>query len=275
MAEAVQVVLDRLGSESFLLRLLREDVVPMLALSTRRYFEPLPEKVEALGDGGIVRVAHVVERTHGDGIVRHEHEVVTRLLLDVSAELTLSLRVKVALGLGGEDVTALREDRIGLGHADSRERHRGNSHLDTEVLGDDLAELVPEGLEHVLQPPLLELHDIVVRLDPRDLHVHAGELRVVAGCERRICTEHRSDLEHAIEARCHRHLLVELRRLSEVGVATEVLDAEELRAGLTGTAHELRRVDLDEPLLNPVLAHGMLRCRLYLEDQMVGRTAQV
>jgi len=273
--EAVQVVLDRLECQAFLLGLLREDFVPVLALGTRRHFKPLPEKVEALGGRRVVGVAHVVERTHGDGVVGHEHEVVAGLFFDVGAELALAFRIKVALGLGGEHVAALCEDRVRFLHRETREGQRGDAHFDAEVLEDGFAVLVLEGLEHELDPPLFELHDIVVGFDPRDFHVHAGELGVVAGRERRISAEHRPDLEDLVEARRHRHLLVELRRLGQVGFAAEVLDAEQLGTGLARTAHELGRVDLDEPFLGPELAHGVLRRRLDLEDQVVGGTAQV
>ena len=75
---------------------------------------------------------------------------------------------------------------------------------------DLLAMLARDGGEHVRKPGLLEGHDVLVGVDPGDLHVHARELGVVPGGERGIGTEHGADLEHLAEAAGHRHLLVEL-----------------------------------------------------------------
>ena len=55
----------------------------------------------------------------------------------------------------------------------------------------------------------------------------------------------------------------------------EVVHLEQLGAGLRGGAHQLGRVDLDEALLAPVLAHGVLHGGLHLEDQTPVGPAQV
>eukprot|EP00964_Phaeocystis_antarctica_P144125 scaffold109821_cov63-Phaeocystis_antarctica.AAC.2 len=82
-------------------------------------------------------------------------------------------------------------------------------------------------------------------------------------------------LEDALEVGHQSHLLVELRRLREVGLAPEVLDGEDVRPPLGGGAHELGRVDLREALREQELAEELAHAVLHAEDALVGRRAQV
>ena len=93
--------------------------------------------------------------------------------------------------------------------------------------------------------------------------------------ERGVRAKDGADLEDLAEAGGHRHLLVELRRLRQVGLGLEVLNLEQLRARLARRAHELGRVDLDEALFAPEVAHRVLRRGLHLEDQLPVGAAQV
>jgi hypothetical protein len=122
---------------------------------------------------------------------------------------------------------------------------------------------------------LVQLHDIFVAVDPADLGVDAGELGGVTAGERGVGAESRADLEDLAEAGRLRHLLEELRALREVGLGVEVLDLEQFGAGFAGTRHQLRGVDLDEVVLDPVGAPGVLERGLDAEDQVVLRNPQV
>ncbi len=94
--EETEVVFQRSEGVALLLSLLDQLFVPMLALSSRRNLEPLPEKVEALGHVG-AGVAHVVKRTHLGRVVGHEYKLVAVLFSDCTIKHTLALRVEVGL----------------------------------------------------------------------------------------------------------------------------------------------------------------------------------
>ena len=89
-----------------------------------------------------------------------------------------------------------------------------------------------------------------------------------AAGERRVGAERRPDLEDLAEAGRLRHLLEELRALREVGLGVEVLHLEQLGAGLARAGHELRGVQLDEVVLDPVRAQRVLERGLDAEDQV-------
>ena len=80
------------------------------------------------------------------------------------------------------------------------------------------------------------------------LHVEAGELAQVAMGVGILGAKHRANLEHALEIRLDRHLLVQLRRLRETRGLAHVIQLEHGRAALGRAADELRGVNLDEIL---------------------------
>ena len=101
--------------------------------------------------------------------------------------------------------------------------------------------------ERIGQQLLLHLHHVAEGLDVAEFQIEAGELgRVLAG-EGLLRAEHRPDLEDALKAGGHCHLLVELRALRQIRLAVEILDLEHVRAGFARRADELRGVDLHEP----------------------------
>jgi hypothetical protein len=114
-----------------------------------------------------------------------------------------------------------------------------------------------------------------MRVDPAHLHIDRGELGHVARGEGWVGAEDRANFEHALEPGGDRHLLVELRRLGQIGLRLEIGQLEQLRAALAGRAHQLGRVDLDKAVRHPVFAHCHLcRCR-HLKHQQVLWAAQI
>ena len=269
--EETEVVLQRSESVALLLGLLDQLLVVVFTLSTRRDLESLPQKVEALGHAG-AGVTHVVERTHLGRIVSHKNELVTVLLGDQTVEQTLSLGVEVRLLR--DFVTQLCKPLTCLAQRDPRERscrHFESCPEDRLKLG---AVLFSNDTQDEGEELLLELHHRLVRLHPRELHVHRGKFGVVTGGVRRVGPEDRTNLEDALEATSNRQLLVELRRLGQIGRPTEVREREQLRPGLASCTEKLRRVNLDEPALRPELAHGLLERRLDPQDQLALGRAQ-
>lgn len=272
VAEEVEVEPDLVRLDALLDGLSREDLDAMFALGACGDLGTSPEQVEALGVTGLV--AHVVEGPDVGRPVFHEDEFVAVGLLGPFAEQTLAAGVQVAVPVGNVTLDLL-EDVECLLHGDAGEGEGGYNDLDAEALEDRLAVLVLDLLEDVGEPLLFDAHDVVVGFHPRDLHVHRGELSVVADRVGVVGSKDRTDFEDPPPAGRHGHLLVELGRLGEVGLLSEVRDTEEFSAGLGGVPHKLWRVHLQEPIVHPPLTHGVLEGGLDCEDQSHGRTAEV
>jgi hypothetical protein len=82
-----------------------------------------------------------------------------------------------------------------------------------------------------------------------------------------------ADLEDLLDAGRDRHLLVQLRRLGQVGAAAEVAELKDLRSGFRGGAHELGGVHLGGALRVGVLAQPLFQGGLHGEHQLGGGTA--
>ena len=104
--------------------------------------------------------------------------------------------------------------------------------------------------------------------------------------------ERGGDLDHAVEARRHEDLLVQLRALAQVRATSEVRRLEEGRATLRAGAGELRRLHLNEtlpaqvradrvqddgpnaedraPLRLPEVEEAVVEARVHLRADLVG-----
>eukprot|EP00960_Hanusia_phi_P002981 88757-Hanusia_phi.AAC.4 len=125
------------------------------------------------------------------------------------------------------------------------------------VLGADEGEVMGEARleaeEDVLEEGVEEEERLVVVLADRHLQVQPRELAQVPPRVGLLRPEHRAHLKDAAQVARDGHLLVELRRLREAGGATEVVGAEDLGPALALPRDQLRRVDLEEPLLVQLL----------------------
>ncbi len=95
--------------------------------------------------------------------------------------------------------------------------------------------------DHVPQ----DRHHVSVIADEAELGVERDVLGEMSRGVVRLGTEHRSDLVHALEDANH-DLLVELRALSEIRGAAEVVEAEDVRTALGRGLDDLGGLDLDE-----------------------------
>ena len=197
----------------------------------------------------------------------------TILFENVSCNLALALWVHVAAA--GNFVAACSHDVDCVGKRDARERHRWHNHIYVEQTLDVVTVLVFYSGESSNQQLLLNRHDVEVRVDPRNFNVDRHKLGGVTRSERWVGAKNWPDFEDATEASHHRHLLVELRALRQVGVAVEVFELEQLGVRLGWRAHELRRVNLAEVVFVPVLAPSVLDGGLNLEDQVHFGAAKV
>ena len=274
VAEEVEVLLELRGVHALLDDLRLEHLDAVLALRAGRDLDAVVDEVVGVRDVGPALGAQVVERPHARRELRDEDEVVAHRLLDVRRDLALRLRVEVAV-LALDRVAAGLDDGLDLGVRDAREGQRRRLEHDAEVLLDLGAVALDDRGDRLGQQRLVQLHDLLVRVDPGDLAVDRGELGRVAARVGGVGAERRADLEDLAEAGRLRHLLEELRRLREVGGGLEVGHLEELGARLGGRRHELGGVELDEALVDPVLAHRVLDGRLHAEDQLRLGAAQV
>lgn len=273
VAEEVQVESDGFQFETLVDGLLTQDIVTMFSLSPSGDFEPLPQKVEAVGQLGVVCRPHVVERSNFGGVVSYEHHLVSELFHDVGAELPFAFGVEVIFAFA--DMASLSDDVLSFDHRHSRERKLRNNHFNTEEFGDMFTKFVLDVGNDETEPLFLELHHFVMGFDPGELDVHAGKLRVMADSVGLVGSEHRTDLEDAFQTGGHGHLLEELRRLGQEGFAAEVGQTEQFTAGFAGAPHQFGRVHLDEAFLLPEQAHGMFGNSLDSHDELLFLLAKV
>jgi hypothetical protein len=62
------------------------------------------------------------------------------------------------------------------------------------------------------EPFLFQSHETLVIVDPGDLHIDGGQLSLVTGRERGLCSKSRADPAHPFKSAGNSHLLVELRK---------------------------------------------------------------
>ena len=219
-------------------------------------------------------MAHVIERPDARCIVREEHELVTVGLLRPGGDLSFALRVHVVV-LARNLVPALCDDSLGLGQRNARERRGRHLQLEAEQRLDLCTVLLLDRGEAHDHELFVQLHDVFVGVDPADLRVDAGELCRVAAGERRVGAERRADLEDLAEPGRLCHLFEKLGALREIGLGVEVFDLEQFGARLARARHQLRGVQLDEVVLDPVRAPGVLKGGLHAEDHGVLGNAKV
>ncbi len=128
--------------------------------------------------------------------------------------------------------------------------------------------------EHGGEDAGLEVHEVLLALDPGHLHVERDELVDVPGRVVLLRAVGGTDLEDPLEARGDHRLLVQLRRLGQVHLPVEVVHREEARAALGARADELRGLDLGEPLGAQVVGERREDRALHSEDRKDLRVAQ-
>ena len=81
--------------------------------------------------------------------------------------------------------------------------------------------------------------------------------------------------ESLVEVGCDGHLLVQLRRLGQVGRTFEIRDFEDIGSALAGRRDDLGCVDLHKPSLGEVVPEQHPHPGLQPEDGLVGGGAEV
>mmetsp|Transcript_106783 Transcript_106783/g.300585 ORF Transcript_106783/g.300585 Transcript_106783/m.300585 type:complete len:749 (-) Transcript_106783:198-2444(-) len=132
-----------------------------------------------------------------------------------------------------------------------------------------------EAGEDVVEEAVHHIQHLVVVLLENHLEIEAGELSHVTVGEGPLGAEDGPNLKDTRHVRHQCHLLVQLRRLSEVGAAFEVVHAENVGTTLGRTAEELGGVDLLEAVLQQILAEQRAHARLDAEDGLVRHRSQV
>ena len=96
VAEGVNVGLNFMEVNAPCLGSLNNELGLMDALSTRQDLLTTDEEIIAVGELGILRIGHGVERTNGKGVLVHHEKVRAVLLLDNLAKFYLDAMNKVA-----------------------------------------------------------------------------------------------------------------------------------------------------------------------------------
>ena len=116
-------------------------------------------------------------------------------------------------------------------------------------------------------------HDREMVVDEAKLGVQAHVFVDMARGVVRLGAEHRAHLVHALEHADH-DLLVELRRLRQVGLLAEVVHAEDVGPALARRRQQFGRLDLGEALAVQVFAVGRHDGRLHAEQRAPRRVPQ-
>mmetsp|Transcript_8901 Transcript_8901/g.27279 ORF Transcript_8901/g.27279 Transcript_8901/m.27279 type:complete len:233 (+) Transcript_8901:1025-1723(+) len=130
-------------------------------------------------------------------------------------------------------------------------------------------------VEYGVKCPVKHVEYLMVVFMEGHLHVQPHKFGHVAVGEGVLGPEHRRHLKDAVEVGHQRHLLVELRRLRQVGIATKVFNLEHVGATFRGGADKFWRMDLCEVLREEEGAKILANSRLETHDGLVRRCAQV
>ena len=262
--------------KSLLLCLCLQDLVAVLTLCARGDLHAAPDEVVALRHA--VLVTHMVEGALLGIVIGNEEELVAVFLLGEAGAKALGVRGQVAvLGFGHGVAVALFKLLVEILELNHGERLGGNDDLILfSVQADDLlaVRLLHLG-KSVGEQVLLHFHHVVHRIDIGEFKVEARKLGGVLVGIGFLGTEDGAGLKNALQARRHRHLLIELRRLREVGVGIEIFDLKHVGARLGGGADQLGGVDLHEILFEQKFTHSADESGLHLDHQLIFIAAQV
>ena len=129
--------------------------------------------------------------------------------------------------------------------------------------------------QRIGQEFLFHLHDIPVAVNIGELQVKAGEFRCMLVGKRLFRTEYRSHLEDPLKPGCHRHLLVELRALCQIGLPVKILDLKYVGTRLRGRPDQLGRMDLHKAAVQQERTHGIYQNGLRLEKDLIFLRSQI
>ena len=202
--------------------------------------------------------------------MRDEDKLGVEGLLGVAAEHLLLVRVEIKAVFGLVSVF-LQHDLLCLTEGDGR---NGVDRRDvcTEQF-ELLRTLCFQILHHMTQHTGLHLHDIAHGVDIGHLEVQTGVFVQMTGGRMALCTEHIADLEHA-SVDTGEVLLVELRRLREICLLTEIAELKDVRAALSAGRDDLRGGHVHEALLAHILGESVCDGCLNAENRLHARMAQ-
>ena len=169
----------------------------------------LIEQVVRLGKFGIVLFLHRVESARLCREVDNEHELTTVLLFDVFGNESLAFGIKVALKRAGYFVILLgAENLVRLVERNARYSHVNINNVAPEMLVILVVKILLNVADNVFEERFFNVHNVVVRVDKRNLYVNARELGVVSARKRRVGAKILANLESTVKASHHAHLLV-------------------------------------------------------------------
>lgn len=219
-AEGIDVVLDRLWVDLVLLGALDQKFSIVDTLSSRKNLLTTHEEIVRVGVAWVLGIGHGVEGTNSQGkLVQHE-KVSVVLLLDQLSKLALSLGREIVKVTHLNTVLAQQSNSILVLEAESLgqvlELLEGVLAVNNLEIG---GVLLFQALEDVDKQLVKHIENLVVVLLESHLQIESHKLGHVAVSERVLGTENTADLVNALEISANNHLLVELRRLGQVGIS--------------------------------------------------------
>ena len=102
-------------------------------------------------------------------------------------------------------------------------------------------------IHDVFQRARFHIHDVLERIDEAHFEIHRNIFVQVARSVVVFRAEHGRDFKHPF-VNAHKRLLVQLRRLCQIHLLSEVIQFENVRAALGARKIDLRRVHLGKIL---------------------------
>mmetsp|Transcript_29381 Transcript_29381/g.68813 ORF Transcript_29381/g.68813 Transcript_29381/m.68813 type:complete len:200 (-) Transcript_29381:1083-1682(-) len=182
----------------------------MDALSTRQDLLTTDEEIIAVGELGILRIGHGVERTNGKGVLVHHEKVRAVLLLDNLAKFLLILGAQILIIVLVD--SCLSEELASLGVRELQGRPQVLEILKRVLLPNPLQLVLTAFIDAVkdMDEEVAEhVQDLVVVLIDAHLHVEASEFAQMPPSVGVLCSKYRPSLKDSLEARAGcRHLLM-------------------------------------------------------------------
>lgn len=225
----------------------------MDSLSTGSDFFTTHEEVIRTSEIGVIRGRHGVERTGVLGITMQEIEVRVVFFTDDLTQFSLDFRREILVHVLFHAV--FFQKTAAFFEGETRHRSLVFERLErvllvdlSQFIGETFVEFGKDVHEHLSH----HIHELIVALFDRELDIQTREFAQMTMGVGVLGTEHVSDLEHALEVALNRHLFIELRRLSQTGAFSEIIEFKHIGTAFRGSSDHLRRVDLHEPVIPAV-----------------------
>mmetsp|Transcript_57173 Transcript_57173/g.170430 ORF Transcript_57173/g.170430 Transcript_57173/m.170430 type:complete len:663 (+) Transcript_57173:408-2396(+) len=262
---------------ALLLQYLDYQIGIVTALRSRADLLSSEEDIVRIGELGIVRIGHGVERTYGGRVLVQHEEIGAVFLFDSFAEGEFHGTGQISQPVPHIE-PFLRQNLLRLRPVQDARLVRKRHPL-ARILLPNNTQLIPpprlQTLKNVLEYAVNHLERLFIMIFDGHLQIQPREFAQVPAGVRIFGPKDRSDFEDAVKIGRDCHLLVQLRTLGQTRSCAEVIGGEDSRPGLRFSRDELGGVYLDKTPRIQGLTEQLTHGRLHPHDGVVRRSSQV